>query len=243
MLLRKALKNAVERMQRQGPDPALDPMVVIGHSQGGLLTNSPRSTAAIASGAAPSASRSTSWMPDRTRELIRRMGFIEPLPFVRRLIFIATPQHGSYFAGNRVSHWVARFVTLPLDLQHDAWQTLHPASRGHRVRARHRRLALVSGQPAHGRGGPADPVGAPGRRSTRCPNSAASGPPHTAQARPQCAAEACSTSCFERASSLGESDFSSSSSTGFTRSKPPAALRVSQAWAATRSFSTPRPPR
>jgi hypothetical protein len=37
---------------------------------------------------------------------------------VRRVIFIATPQHGSYFAGNALSHWVARFVTMPLDLIH-----------------------------------------------------------------------------------------------------------------------------
>ena len=117
MLLRQALKETVERMQRQSPDPALDQMVVIGHSQGGLLTK----LTAIESGdrfwrSAARIPLDKLVMPDRTRELIQRMEFIEPLPFVRRLIFIATPQHGSYFAGNQVSHWVARFVTLPLDL-------------------------------------------------------------------------------------------------------------------------------
>ena len=38
MLLRDALQAAVTQLQRDGPDPALDRMVVIGHSQGGLLS-------------------------------------------------------------------------------------------------------------------------------------------------------------------------------------------------------------
>ncbi len=117
MRLRQTLQKAVVRLQRQGRDPALERMVVIGHSQGGLLAKLTSID-----------SEDRFWrsavripldklvMPDRTRKLIRSMVFVEPLPFVRRLIFIATPQHGSYFAGNRVSHWIARFVTLPLDL-------------------------------------------------------------------------------------------------------------------------------
>jgi len=117
MRLRQTLQNAVERLQRDGRDPALERMVVIGHSQGGLLAK----LTSIDSG--DRFWRSTYRipldrlvMPQRTRALIRNMTFIEPLPFVRRVIFIATPQHGSYFAGNPISHWIARFVTLPLDL-------------------------------------------------------------------------------------------------------------------------------
>jgi len=117
MLLRRSLLSARERMQRGGPDPALDRMVVIGHSQGGLLAK----LTAIESG-------DRFWqiitrlpfdklvMPDHTRELIRGMSFIEPVPFVSRVVFIATPQHGSYVANNVIAHWVARFVTLPLDV-------------------------------------------------------------------------------------------------------------------------------
>jgi hypothetical protein len=53
-----------------------------------------------------------------SRDLLRRMSFVHPLPFVRRVVFIATPQRGSYFAGNRLSHWTARFITAPLDIVH-----------------------------------------------------------------------------------------------------------------------------
>jgi len=117
MLLRQSLQHARERIQRDARDPALDRMIVIGHSQGGLLAR----LTAIESG-------DRFWrdvtrlpldkllMPDRTRQLIRGMAFVEPLPFVRRLVFIATPQHGSYFANNAIAHWVATFVTLPLDV-------------------------------------------------------------------------------------------------------------------------------
>jgi len=119
MRLRETLTATVARLQRDAPDPALARMVVIGHSQGGLLTK----LTAVDSG-------DRFWrdayripldklvVPARTRNLLEEMIFVEPLPFVRRLIFIATPQHGSYFAGNPVSHWIARFVTLPLDLVH-----------------------------------------------------------------------------------------------------------------------------
>ncbi|MFI5217581.1 MAG: esterase/lipase family protein [Candidatus Limnocylindria bacterium] len=117
MLLRRSLQSALDRMQRDGPDPALDRMVVIGHSQGGLLAK----LTAIESG-------DRFWqiitrlpfdklvMPDHTRELIQGMSFIEPVPSVRRVVFIATPQHGSYVANNVIAHWLTRFVTLPIDV-------------------------------------------------------------------------------------------------------------------------------
>jgi len=55
-------------------------------------------------------------MPDHTRALMRSITFVEPLPFVRRVIFISTPQRGSYVANNPVAHWLTRFVTLPIDM-------------------------------------------------------------------------------------------------------------------------------
>src|SRR5262249_19795907 len=53
-----------------------------------------------------------------SRDLLLGMSFVHPLPFVRRLVCIATPQRGSYFAGNRLSHWMAHLITLPRDLVH-----------------------------------------------------------------------------------------------------------------------------
>lgn len=56
------------------------------------------------------------WLSDENRELLRRGYFLKPEPFVRRVVFIATPQHGSYVAGNRVAHWVASLVKLPVQV-------------------------------------------------------------------------------------------------------------------------------
>jgi hypothetical protein len=44
------------------------------------------------------------------------MFIVEPLPFVRQLVFIATPHGGSHVAANRLATWVASFVRLPQNL-------------------------------------------------------------------------------------------------------------------------------
>jgi pimeloyl-ACP methyl ester carboxylesterase len=117
MLLREALEHAVAQLDPDGHDPALRQMVVIGHSQGGLLTK----TTVVESG-------SRFWdnishkpfaqvtLRDSTRDLLQRGLFIHPLPFVRRVVFIATPHHGSYIAGSWFAHQIARLVKAPLDL-------------------------------------------------------------------------------------------------------------------------------
>jgi hypothetical protein len=53
---------------------------------------------------------------DATRTELRRLLFYEPLPFVKRVVFIATPHRGSYLANSlarRLGRWV---VSLPGDL-------------------------------------------------------------------------------------------------------------------------------
>lgn len=119
MLLRQSLREAVERLGGVEADPALGRMVVVGHSQGGLLTK----LTAIESGSkfwdriSPVAFDRLD-LSDEARELVRKAVFVRPLPFVRRVVFLATPQHGSYFAGSWFSHVLARFITLPVDIVH-----------------------------------------------------------------------------------------------------------------------------
>lgn len=114
MKLRDTLAEAVRSLDPAGDDAALRHMVVIGHSQGGLLTK----MTAIDSG--DRLWRTLSRRPlerlnvrESTRELLRRSLFVEPLPFVRHVIFIATPHRGSYVAGWRISRWIAGFARLP----------------------------------------------------------------------------------------------------------------------------------
>lgn len=115
--LRQALSEAVSRLDPEGRDPALRQMVVIGHSQGGLLTK----MTAIDSGdrfwnGISSRPLDELQVSEPTRDLLREVFFFEPLPFVTRLVFIATPHRGSALADGSLANWLAGFVRLPQTL-------------------------------------------------------------------------------------------------------------------------------
>jgi pimeloyl-ACP methyl ester carboxylesterase len=113
-LLRTGLRNAVQKLDPQGVDGALRQMVVIGHSQGGLLTK----LIGVSSGdrfwdlVSPLPLEEVDLDPE-ARALLRKSLFFEPLPFARRLVFVATPHRGSFLAGGRVSRWISGLVTSP----------------------------------------------------------------------------------------------------------------------------------
>jgi hypothetical protein len=48
--------------------------------------------------------------------LLQQGFFVKPVPEVSRVIFIATPHHGSFVAGSWIGQLAARFVTLPIGL-------------------------------------------------------------------------------------------------------------------------------
>ena len=110
--LRQLLTEAVARLDPQGTDPALHRMVVMGHSQGGLIT---KLTAVDAGDEFWGFKKSIDemQMSAKSRELLRRMVFVKPLPFVKRVVFISTPHAGSYVAGNWIAHQFARLIKMP----------------------------------------------------------------------------------------------------------------------------------
>lgn len=114
-VLGEALENALHEFDPERKDAALRQMVVIGHSQGGLLTK----LMAIDSGnrfwdlASDTPFENIKVSPD-VESLLKRSLFFKPLPFVKRVVFIATPQHGAMAAASEwVTGLVARLVTLP----------------------------------------------------------------------------------------------------------------------------------
>jgi pimeloyl-ACP methyl ester carboxylesterase len=116
-LLRQALSETVRALDPGGLDAALQQMVVIGHSQGGLLTK----LTAVDSG--DRFWRNVSEKPfadmdldPEQREVLERSMFFTPLPFVRRVVFIATPHRGSYLTLERLARWLAGLVQVPNDL-------------------------------------------------------------------------------------------------------------------------------
>ncbi len=117
MLLRESLRRVVDVLDPDGRNPALHQIVVIGHSQGGLLTK----MTAIESGdrfwrLLSNEPFDPADFDAEARELIQKSVFVEPLPHVSRVIFLSTPHHGSYIAGNWLAHQVARFIALPAEV-------------------------------------------------------------------------------------------------------------------------------
>jgi pimeloyl-ACP methyl ester carboxylesterase len=117
MGLREALQNVVKDVDPEGKDPALRQMVVIGHSQGGLLTK----MTVVSSGtrfwdANFQVPIEQADLSPETKDLLRRSIFVEPLPFVTEVIFVCTPHRGSYLAENFLGGIARRLVTFPARL-------------------------------------------------------------------------------------------------------------------------------
>jgi hypothetical protein len=89
-------------------------IVLIGHSQGGLLGK----LLVIDSGSRLWDALSNKPLDElqisaETGDLLRRAAFVTPVPEVRRVIFIATPQHRSFVAGSTIGQLLERLVALP----------------------------------------------------------------------------------------------------------------------------------
>jgi pimeloyl-ACP methyl ester carboxylesterase len=114
-ILAQGLRSVVQELDPEGKDPALRKMVVIGHSQGGMLTK----LTAVDSG-------SRFWdqsftvpigqldVSPEAHSLLQRSLFYTPVPSVRRVVFIATPHRGSFLVGGRVSNLLRKLISLPL---------------------------------------------------------------------------------------------------------------------------------
>jgi pimeloyl-ACP methyl ester carboxylesterase len=99
-ILAQGLRNVVQELDPEGKDPALRKMVVIGHSQGGMLTK----LTAVDSG-------SRFWdqsftvpigqldVSPEALGLLERSLFFKPVPFVGRVVFIATPTAAASWSG------------------------------------------------------------------------------------------------------------------------------------------------
>jgi len=114
MRLRESLVSVRKDVDPEEKDGALDQMVVIGHSQGGLLTK----MMVVDSGNrfwnnVTSVPFDQAELDPETRDLAARTMFFKPLPFVTRVIFIATPHRGSYMASNPIVKFGNKFLNLP----------------------------------------------------------------------------------------------------------------------------------
>jgi pimeloyl-ACP methyl ester carboxylesterase len=113
---RLTLMETVAKLDPEGKDPAMHEMVLIGHSQGGLLAkmsvvNSGDAIWRSISDVSPEDLKTT----PEIKKLMREYFYVEPLPFVKRVVFIATPHRGSFRTTSWVRRMIRGLVTLPLD--------------------------------------------------------------------------------------------------------------------------------
>ncbi len=127
--LRRQLTSLVHKLDPSGRDPALSQLVVVGHSMGGLHAK----MMVVSSGnqlwnAVSNCPYSQVRIPDEIRESFQASFFFEPLPFVRRVVFIATPHGGSAWATRAVGKAASAVVQQPQKITeiHDAIISANP---------------------------------------------------------------------------------------------------------------------
>jgi pimeloyl-ACP methyl ester carboxylesterase len=113
--LREALSSRIKALDPEGDDATLQSMVVIGHSQGGLLT---KLTATDTGDQLLKAVLKTNRLEDLglrpdQQEAVRKYTVFTALPFVKRVVFISTPHRGSYLAGSFARRLARKLVSLP----------------------------------------------------------------------------------------------------------------------------------
>jgi len=114
---REILTSEVAELDPEGRNKALRNMVLIGHSQGGLLVKlaAVDTQDGIIRGATGKGLKELN-VTSEQREMIREKAVFEPLPFVDRVVFISTPHRGSFLAGDLIRNLVRRLVYLPVDI-------------------------------------------------------------------------------------------------------------------------------
>ena len=116
-LLRETLIRFVDELDPEGDDENLRRMVVVGHSQGGLLAK----LCVVDSGDAfwnlvSQGPIDSLALRPATRETLKRSLFFDRLPFVQRVIFLATPFRGSFLAERWFVRLANGMVSLPREL-------------------------------------------------------------------------------------------------------------------------------
>jgi pimeloyl-ACP methyl ester carboxylesterase len=119
--LREEIIRKVRQLDPEGKDPALRNMVVVGHSQGGLLTK------LTVTDTGDHLWRAISEMdfdqlkltPEQLQRL-RDQNYFTAEPYVRRVVFISTPHRGSYMATSFVRSLAFKFMRIPDTLAESA---------------------------------------------------------------------------------------------------------------------------
>ena len=117
---RTSLRQERERIVKAGLSTGnFDKMVLVGHSMGGLLSRLAVSRSGdvfekiITENGKYPLEDVLKELPEEDRKALRRFIRFEPLPFVKRVVFIAVPHRGSVMARSWIGRFGASLVRLP----------------------------------------------------------------------------------------------------------------------------------
>ena len=128
-MLRRQLTAAVRQCDPEGSDPAMRNLVLVGHSMGGLHAKlqvvEPEDRLWNAVAKVPFEQVR---LPDAMQRLVKPAYFFTPVPFVNRIVCIATPHKGSILASLGVGRLASLSVRAPPENQriHDVAVRLNP---------------------------------------------------------------------------------------------------------------------
>jgi pimeloyl-ACP methyl ester carboxylesterase len=123
--LRQTLAKLRRELDPHHQDPALDQMVLVGHSMGGLVAK----LQTVQSGdgfwrLVSQQSIEQAHFQPRTRAELERLYFFESDPGIRQVIFISTPHHGSKLSPSLPAKLASQFVTLPKKIANTAAEAM-----------------------------------------------------------------------------------------------------------------------
>lgn len=116
-LFRAEIEEKLRELDPGGTDIAMGQMVVVGHSQGGLLAElTAKDTGDALWRAVSDKGVEEMDLPEAELEEVRRRYFFTAMPSVRRVVFISTPHRGSRLATSLVRSVAVRVIRLPSEV-------------------------------------------------------------------------------------------------------------------------------
>jgi triacylglycerol esterase/lipase EstA (alpha/beta hydrolase family) len=124
-VLRQSLQQIQNTYDPQGKSPYFNRMILVGHSMGGLLSKT-----MIQDGGdkiwkffSDKPFETYNFTPEE-KEMVTRLIYFKSLPFVSRVVFIATPHRGSDLATYRITEFLTSFIKLPFVVAQTSFNAL-----------------------------------------------------------------------------------------------------------------------